>query len=529
MKSFHYFVFLSFIANLAFSLQAQDSIYIDWLRNFQGPESYSFPIDIVKDSHDNFYVTGESHVSLTASYIATVKYDSSGNELWVALHEKATYEDYIRNMAIDDHGSIYLAFVSLDSSTMRITKFVKYDSSGNLVWEKLDSSLVFPRGIFVDNNGNTYIGDVGFRLVKYDSLGNKIWFREFHNPTSGLKQANAMTMDDSGYIYLTGPCEGTQPKFDAVTIKYNSDGDSLWVARYNNSNGWPYDVAVDKQGNVYVTGDRDNGSIRNIFLIKYDPNGNQQWLSIYGATGWDNSRLVRVDEEGNVYVGGRNSVGNDNDIITLKFDSTGAFQWLQRFNGPGNGWDVPTDMMMDPKGGVIITGTVWKTASQTDMVVLKYNPNGDLEWSDMYGNPYDKEDDPTAILLDNQGNILLTGMSEMDNGYVYVYTTIKYKRISVVSVHSPKPFGIKKFSLAQNYPNPFNPKTTIEYYLPWPTKVTLTVYDILGKQVAILVNDEWQSRLNKIEWDASDLASGIYYYQIESKDFRQAKRMVLLK
>jgi hypothetical protein len=531
MKSFHHFLILSLISNwifLVLSLHAQDSIYIDWLRNFEGPEINSFPIDIVKDNHDNFYVTGESHISLTDSYIATVKYDSSGNEQWVALYENATYRDYMRNMAVDDHGSIYLAFVSLDSSTFLKTKFIKYDSMGSLIWEKLNTSLSFPREIFIDDSGNIYISDVGFRLVKYDSLGNKSWFREYHNPTSGLRQMNAMTMDDSGYIYLTGPCEGPQPQFDAVTIKYNSDGDSLWVARYSNSNGWPYDVAVDKRGNVYVTGDKDIGSIRNIFLIKYDRYGVQQWLSTYGATGRDNSRLVAVDDEGNVYVGGLDPNGNDFDIATFKFDSTGAFQWVRRFNGPANGWDSPVDMVIDPKGGVIITGSVWKTASQTDMVILKYNSNGDLEWSDMYGNQYGQEDYPVAILLDKKNNILLAGASEIGNG-IRAYTTIKYKRTSVVSTGSPKPPVIKKFSFAQNYPNPFNPNTTIEYYLPFPTKVTLTIYNVIGERVAILVNDEKQSGLNKIKWNAGNLTSGIYYYEIKSKNFRRAKRMVLLK
>ena len=87
----------------------------------------------------------------------------------------------------------------------------------------------------------------------------------------------------------------------------------------------------------------------------------------------------------------------------------------------------------------------------------------------------------------------------------------------------------KSLTLLQNYPNPFNPITTIEYNLSLPAKVTLMVYNAIGEHVATLVNDEKQSGLNKIEWNAGDLTSGIYYYEIKSKNFHRTKLMVLLK
>jgi hypothetical protein len=86
-----------------------------------------------------------------------------------------------------------------------------------------------------------------------------------------------------------------------------------------------------------------------------------------------------------------------------------------------------------------------------------------------------------------------------------------------------------KFSLNQNYPNPFNPSTTIEFQLPKETFVTLKVYNILGKEVASLVNEQKAAGVHKINFDASVLPSGLYIYKISTGNFEQTRKMLLLK
>jgi hypothetical protein len=86
-----------------------------------------------------------------------------------------------------------------------------------------------------------------------------------------------------------------------------------------------------------------------------------------------------------------------------------------------------------------------------------------------------------------------------------------------------------KFSLKQNYPNPFNPSTTIEFDIPTKTFVKLRVFDILGREVQVLVNKEIEPNNYKVEWNASNLSSGIYLYVLETGDFRQTKTMALIK
>ena len=86
-----------------------------------------------------------------------------------------------------------------------------------------------------------------------------------------------------------------------------------------------------------------------------------------------------------------------------------------------------------------------------------------------------------------------------------------------------------QFSLSQNYPNPFNPTTTIRYELPQNVKVVIKVYDIICREVKILVNEFKQAGYYKIEFNGTGLASGVYFYRIKAGEFVQSKKMVLLK
>ena len=87
----------------------------------------------------------------------------------------------------------------------------------------------------------------------------------------------------------------------------------------------------------------------------------------------------------------------------------------------------------------------------------------------------------------------------------------------------------KDFILYQNYPNPFNPVTSIEYRVASTEYVTLKVYDILGREIVTLVNEEKPAGTYEVKWNAEGLSSGIYFYKLQAADFVQTKKMILLK
>jgi hypothetical protein len=106
---------------------------------------------------------------------------------------------------------------------------------------------------------------------------------------------------------------------------------------------------------------------------------------------------------------------------------------------------------------------------------------------------------------------------------------ITYLKSNVVGVRQADNNLPENFVLAQNYPNPFNPTTQINYSIPSAQKVVLKVYDALGRDVATLVNDQQAAGNYTVDFNASNLASGIYFYRLQAGSFVQMKKMILMK
>jgi len=87
----------------------------------------------------------------------------------------------------------------------------------------------------------------------------------------------------------------------------------------------------------------------------------------------------------------------------------------------------------------------------------------------------------------------------------------------------------KEYSLSQNYPNPFNPTTNIKFALPKPGLTKLIIYDLIGREIEVPINKELEAGYHQINIDATNLPTGVYFYRIQSGDFIQTKKMILIK
>jgi photosystem II stability/assembly factor-like uncharacterized protein len=133
-------------------------------------------------------------------------------------------------------------------------------------------------------------------------------------------------------------------------------------------------------------------------------------------------------------------------------------------------------------------------------------------------------------------NVIENGIDfhSSENGYIAtaygLFTLKKFGSIdSVTAVEDELNINPNNFVLHQNYPNPFNPSTVISYQLPAFSKVNLKVYDILGNEIAVLVDEYKSPGIYKVEWNASGFASGVYFYRLYSWEFSSVKKLILMR
>jgi len=291
--------------------------------------------------------------------------------------------------------------------------------------------------IAVDSSGSVYVTGTStgsgssfpydYSTIKYYSNGDTAWVRRYNGPGNGNDGANAIAVDGSGSVYVTGYSYGDAMD-DYATIKYYANGDTAWVRRYD-ANYDPDEasaIAVDASGNVYVTGK----SIVSIFptyydyaTIKYYPNGDTAWVRRYNSpwNGNDRALAIAVDGSGNVYVTG---TSND-DYVTVKYKSNGDTAWVRRFNGTGNGNDSASAIAVDASGYVYVTGSSPGSGTSFDYATIRYNPNGDTAWVRRYNGTGNGNEEASAIAVDGSGNVYVTGYSYA-GGTGADYVTIKY-------------------------------------------------------------------------------------------------------
>jgi len=131
------------------------------------------------------------------------------------------------------------------------------------------------------------------------------------------------------------------------------------------------------------------------------------------------------------------------------------------------------------------------------------------------------------------GDLSVSSLYLQPYGYIYAGTTFHsvYRRplSDFTGLKNPGGQIPKNFSLSQNYPNPFNPSTNIKFVVPKSSFITITIYDVLGREITTLVNEQLKPGNYSVDWDAGKYASGVYFYKLSAGYFSETKLMVLLK
>ncbi|MHB8930132.1 MAG: two-component regulator propeller domain-containing protein [Melioribacteraceae bacterium] len=398
-----------------------------------------------------------------------------------------------------------------------------------------------------DQNGNIWIGTYFSGLVKFDGTN---WTN--YNPNNSPMKDNTVTglFVYNNTVWTSSYGHGLY-KFDG------SNWNNYAAATSGILNDQTYCVTADNSGNVWVG--INSGNASNSGVVKF--NGLAAWTpyTFLYANNYQTVESIAVDKQGNIWCGTRAGVikfnGTDWSQYTKENTSGGLCgNWVREINvdASGNVWfgcldkDPVTGYWIEgglskftgstwsnykPSGGGLTNGYVSAIAFKGSDVWVgtgfcgQYGGNGLYKFNGSSWTNYvnDNSSFPTTcvndLVVDKNGNLWI--------GSSWGLTKVDFNPTAVEETESIP----TSFSLNQNYPNPFNPETVISYQLPVSGKVRLSVSDLLGREVAVLVDEVQSAGIHHSTFSTARtaLSSGVYFYKLQTENFVDVKKMMIIK
>ncbi len=426
------------------------------------------------------------------------------------------FRDSINGIVAGDFGTLYGTSNSGDSWVMKTGGFINSNLS-SAVFVNYNTGIAVGQNYILKttNSGNEWLlkyNDPSLFWNKIQMLDENLGYsscnlRKLYKTTDGGENWNffstfgedfvstnmgySFQIFNSGIGYACGFKSEINPAFNTKRIFKTSNGGLNWISVYSGGSGMLSDVHFINESTGIVIGSS---------FVRKTTNGGVDWI-LYNGTSSTDTRVLYFDTS-NVWVIGNESVFKSEN---------GGINWLTKFTQVG---ELFTSIKF------INENYGWITSRKGNLYATS---NGGNNW--FYQNT------PNQYGL-NDAYFISPG-----TGWVFGDKGAIMKTISGVIPNSLVPVSLEmpaKFSLSQNYPNPFNPVTKIQFQIPsvgqrhaFDTK--LIVYDISGRLVTTLVNEQLQPGSYSVDWDGTGYASGVYFYSLITNEFTETKRMVLVK
>jgi len=438
------------------------------------------------------------------SILWEAKYDQTDNSKW----EKATWVE------TDNSGNAIVSGTLMSGYSNPVNAasiIMKFSSTGTLLWRNVYETSFdgsYTKKCIVDGSNNIYVLGIGndgtgqkIKIKKFAPDGSTIW--TYYNPVGIGAPSNFKFTPDNAIVISARGITGSINAFAKLDI----NGNHLWSTPGMNSITIG-DIAGDNAGNSYIISGL-YGSNTQSTVTKTDPAGAIVWQNNFNLTGFK----IEVGSDNLPVVAGYPNSGSPGSSF-IKVNSNGTLLWANPDGDSTFAFLAHSMLKLDQFNNIYLAAGL-----MTHMGVCRVNSNGTNGWTvTIPGSGY-----ANAIDFGTDNSIYVVGGSASAGGGM---GRIMQPLTPVIGYSNSVP---SDNWLGNNYPNPFNPKTIIQYGIIADGVYKLSVYDLSGKVVSVLVNGFKKAGEYSEAFDGTNLSSGMYFYILEGNNYSETKKMILIK
>lgn len=541
--------FLYLLIFICFKQFAMGQPALAWAQRYNGaPDLGDEAVSIAIDASGNSYVTGSAFEANGTLDIVTIKYNPSGQQLWLQSFNGAGNDnDQGEKLILDNAGNVYVTGYSRGATTGNDITTIKYDNNGIQLWASTYNGAFngydYGNSLVVDGLGNVFVtgyettsnnSTYDWVTIMYNSSGAQQWIDIYNGTGNFNDQGKDILVDQNGFIYVVGASDtvyNSFPNTDIVILKYNLSGALQWRRVYA-SPTFSYDIprkmCFDSNYNLIIVGYGGlTGQGDNFYTIKYSNSGNFQWFQSYNyaANTYEQPWDVITDSLNNIIVTGQGVVSTStptNDYVTVKYNAAGIFQWASRYNGPANNNDWAYAIALDDSLNIFVTGSSKGSGTLSDVATIKYDPAGNQLYALRYNNSLANKDDAGKAIAVQNGDIYVTGGSMNITNEDYITLRYSYSAIGINEIQN----GDVDFAV---FPNPTNDELQIVVSgnsNSFGAKPTAIITNALGQEV--MKSAPVYISTNLLKMDIPGLESGLYFLTllVEEKNIGNSKFIV---
>jgi uncharacterized delta-60 repeat protein len=425
-----------FPANLAHS---QTLVNKEWVVTNANPVGFDWYGSAV-DENKQLITVGNTLVPGQGANMLVQKFNTDGNVLWQqSYNSSGSNNDYGVAITTDASNNVYVCGTTSSNNQYDVL-VVKYNADGVQQWAIQYNSPFgmndVATAIKVDASNNVYVASASesagtfsdFLLLKLNPNGTNAWQKRY-DYANLIEIPAGLEFDSNGNIMVVGASASDFTNWDYTIVRYNPDGLLQGVAR-NNVPGTGFDqpVAVkkDRLGNIYVTGKASsNGVNYDIKTVKFNSSLSVAWVRTFNGSGLEDvAKDLQIDDDGNVFVAGYSTKPNGlKEILILKYDTDGNTEWIHKQSAKDDSGDaLAKSLDVDDEGKVYFIGEEKGSYGDKDVIIMKLDDDGQTMWAKNISSA--AEETPAAIKVDNEQNIYVSAVEKQ--GAVAVYKTVKY-------------------------------------------------------------------------------------------------------